>query len=51
MLFGLSGVERIAKNPQQFPEFTRAIPSLLKQESQRFLDYVIWEGAAISERS
>ena len=45
MLFGLSGVERIAKNPQQFPEFTRAIPSLLKQESQRFLDYVIWEGA------
>jgi hypothetical protein len=45
MLFGLSGVDRIAKNPQQFPELTRAIPSLLKQESERFLDHVIWEGA------
>ena len=44
MLFGLAGVERIAKNPQQFPEFTSAVPGLLKQESARFLDYVIWDG-------
>jgi hypothetical protein len=45
VLFGLAGVERIAKNPQQFPEFTTAIPALLKHESERFLDHVIWEGA------
>jgi hypothetical protein len=44
-LFGLAGVERIVKNPQQFPELTSAIPFLLKQESERFLDHVIWEGA------
>ncbi len=44
-LFGLAGVERISKNPQQFPEFTVQIPGLLKQETERFLDYVIWEGA------
>lgn len=45
MLFGLAGIERISKNPAQFPQFTSEIPALLKQETSHFLDYVIWEGA------
>jgi hypothetical protein len=44
MLFGLAGILSISKSTEQFPAFTSDIPPLLQEESERFLDDVIWDG-------
>ena len=43
VLFRLDGSERLQKNPTDFPEFAGVAP-LMKEETQRFMHDVIWEG-------
>jgi hypothetical protein len=44
-LFGLAGIQGISKSTELFPAFTSQVPSLLQEETERFLDDVIWDGA------
>jgi hypothetical protein len=43
VLFRLEGSERLQRSATEHPAFVGMAP-LLKQESERFLDHVIWEG-------
>ncbi len=44
VLFRLEGSERQQKSVTEYPKFVGMAPQL-KAETERFLDYVIWEGA------
>ncbi len=43
VLFRLDGAERLQKNAADFPEFVGMAP-LMKEETQRFMHDVLWEG-------
>jgi len=39
---GLDKVDNVVKDTIQFPEFNRALPALLKEETRRFVADVVW---------
>lgn len=44
-LFELHGVETLQKDPARFAAFTTEIAIALREESRRFIDHVVWDGA------
>ncbi len=40
----LRGLDSIVKDPMAFPTFKPEIPGLMKQETLKFVDNVVWEG-------
>ncbi len=43
-LFGLEGLNRWERSTELYPSYTPAIGQLLKQETETFLEYVVFEG-------
>ncbi|HMI86405.1 MAG TPA: DUF1592 domain-containing protein [Polyangiaceae bacterium] len=39
----LDNIDSVVKDTVQFPEFTRALPALLKEETRRFVADVVWD--------
>jgi hypothetical protein len=37
-------IDAVQKESNVFPDFTPAVAALMRQETSRFLDYVVWEG-------
>lgn len=44
-LFGLPGIDGVEKNAAKFPGYTPDLRPLMREEAQRFLDHVVWDGA------
>lgn len=44
MLYGLLGLDGLMKDPKALPAFTPELGGLFRQEAERFIDHVIWEG-------
>jgi hypothetical protein len=42
-LFGISGLDYLAKSPESFPNFTPELGALMRRESEIFLDHAVWE--------
>lgn len=44
-LFGTSGLDYLERDREIYPAFQPGMGALFRQETERFLDHVIWEGA------
>lgn len=44
VLYGLAGIDAVAKSQTLYPQWTPEIPGLLQQEANLFLDDVVWSG-------
>jgi len=44
-LYGIGGVDALERSAGLFPTYTRSLGPLFRQETERFIDHVIWEGA------
>ncbi len=45
-LFGLSGLDFLSRNSEAYPTFTPDLGPLLRQETETFIDHVVWQGDA-----
>ncbi len=45
MLFGTGGLDNLERDTSSFPQFRPGMGTLFRQETERFLDDVVWNGA------
>src|SRR5690606_5317995 len=43
-LFGITGLDHLERDAEFYPTFQPGMGALFRQETEQFLDYVIWEG-------
>lgn len=44
-LYGIAGLDALDRSTELFPTYTRSLGPLFRQETERFIDQVVWEGA------
>ncbi|HEX2873520.1 MAG TPA: DUF1592 domain-containing protein [Polyangiaceae bacterium] len=44
-LYGIAGLDALERSTELFPTYTRSLGPLFRQETERFIDHVVWEGA------
>lgn len=44
-LYGIGGIDALDRSAELFPTYTRSLGPLFRQETERFIDQVVWEGA------
>src|SRR5207244_8105074 len=44
-LYGISGADALVRDPKLFPTFNASLGPLFRQESETFIDDVVWKGA------
>ncbi len=44
-LFGISGLDHLERDAEFYPTFRPGMGALFRQETERFLDHVIWQGS------
>jgi hypothetical protein len=45
LLFGLLGLDGLQRNTTSFPKYTPELGPLFREEIERFLDHVVWDGS------
>jgi hypothetical protein len=43
-LYGVAGLDALERSPDLFPTYTRSLGPLFREETERFIDSVVWEG-------
>jgi hypothetical protein len=43
-LYGIRGLDALTRDPGYFPKFTPGMGSLMRRETEEFIDYVVWSG-------
>jgi hypothetical protein len=44
-LYGIGGLDGLERNAEMFPTYTQSLGPLFRQETERFIDDVVWSGA------
>jgi hypothetical protein len=44
-LYGIGGLDGLERNAEVFPSYTQSLGPLFRQETERFIDDVVWSGA------
>lgn len=44
-LFGINGIDGLQRDATVFPTYTTGLATLFRQETEQFMDYVVWSGA------